>query len=312
MTPPTPAATASASSALSTAGPPARTGSAVGLLLAVGALLAVSVILAKAAAQAGWSPLAYLQWSILGAAVIQIFGNGLWRVRALPARPVAIYALVAGAFFSLPNALAFAAAPHVGAGFVALCYALPLVLTYGLAVALGLDRLRWMRIAGVAAGLAGAALLAAGGEMRDPETFVWVLAALAVPVGIGLGNVYRTVSWPRGVSASHLSTGMMAAGFVILLAVNAALGVDFFPADWTPATAILLAAQILLFAVRYDLYFRLQQAAGPVYLSQIGSVGAVVGLALAFAVFGEVPGVAELAAAACVGLGVVLVSRRAG
>jgi drug/metabolite transporter (DMT)-like permease len=278
----------------------------------VGGLLAVSVVLAKAAALAGWSPLAYLQWAILGGAVIQAFGNGLWRARRVPARPVLIYAIVAGALFALPNALAFAAAPHVGAGFVALCFAFPLVLTYGIAVGLGLDRLRRTRLAGVAAGVAGALLLAVGGELRDPDTVLWVLAALAVPVVISVGNIYRTYAWPEGARPSHLSTGMMAAGFVTMVALNLTLGTDPFPAQWTPAAVAVLAGQVLLFAVRYDLYFRLQHVAGPVYLSQIGSVGAVAGLAIAFAAFGEVPGWHDLAAAACVGVGVLLVSRRAG
>jgi drug/metabolite transporter (DMT)-like permease len=290
---------------------PARAGGALGLLLVVGGLLSVSVVLAKAAALVGWPPLAYLQWSILGGAVIQAFGNGLWRVRARPARPVLTYALVSGALFALPNALAFAAAPHVGAGFVALCFAFPLVLTYGMAVGLGLDRLRWTRLAGVGAGLAGAVLLGASGEMRDPDTVLWVLAALAVPVVISVGNIYRTFAWPKGAQPSHLSTGMMAAGFVTMAVLNLALGTDPVPAQWTPAAVAILAGQILLFAVRYDLYFRLQHAAGPVYLSQIGSVGAVIGLALAFVAFGEVPGLRALLAAGCVGLGVLLVSRRA-
>ena len=281
----------------------------VSLLIAVGSLLALSAIFAKAAPAAGWHPLALLQWSMLGSALVQSALSGLLPVRTMPTRSVLTYTAMSGLLYAVPNALAFAAARHVGAGFVALCFAFPLVLTYAIAVWLGMDRLTGSKIAGVASGLAGALLLAWQGGL-DGGPVPWIAASLAAPVVISLGNIYRSRYWLAGIPASQLSAGMMTCGFATMAIINAALGTPLLPDAPSWQALLLLAGQTALFAILYDLYFRLQKAAGPVYLSQIGSVGAAVGLVLAYLAFGEVPGPFQAAALPCIALGVVLVSRR--
>lgn len=283
---------------------------AVLLLLAVGGLLGASAILAKAAVAAGWPPLGFLQWSMLGAATLQLALAGQARAGFRPTLPLLAYLAGSGFLFAAANALAFAAVAHVGAGFVALCFAFPLVVTYALALALDLERLRIARLAGVLIGVAGAALLAGDAAAAESEAGFWALAALAAPIVIGAANIYRSRFWPSGVAPALLSLGMMAFGFATLAAITLGFGLEVRPAVWTSETIALLAAQTLLFTALYDLYMRLQKLAGPVYLSQIGSVGAAVGVALAHVVFGEVPGPLKLAAAGAIAAGVVLVSMR--
>lgn len=291
------------------------------LLLVVGSFLAVSTVIAKAAPAAGWHPLALLQWSILGGAaglfVITRLAMPRHR-RAGPAhaRPdtgqLAVYLTVSGVLFIAPNMIAFAAAPRVGAGFVSLSFAFPLVLTYAFAVLLRLERLQALRGAGVLAGLAGAMLLAASGKDLDVDASWWTMFALTIPVFLSVGNIYRTLRWPVGARPVDLALGMMAVGFTALALFNAMAGIPLTPIAWNLDSLGLLVAQMAIFALQYGLYFRLQQTAGPVYLSQIGSVAAVIGLGLGYLVFGEVPDMAKLAAVASVGAGIVLVSLRRG
>ncbi|MDN3718988.1 EamA family transporter [Roseibium salinum] len=132
--------------------------------------------------------------------------------------------------------------------------------------------------------------------------------ALSIPVFLATGNIYRTLKWPKGATPVDLALGMMATGFLALAIFTAAIGIPVVPSGWSPEAVGLLAAQMAIFALQYGLYFRLQQTAGPVYLSQIGSVAAVIGLGLGFLVFGEIPNAAKLAAVASVGAGIVLVT----
>lgn len=289
---------------------PIRIG-ALALLLIVGSLLATSAIFAKAAPLLGWPPLALLQWSMAGAALVQALGNGVWREREMRSPTVLLYAGMSGFLFAVPNALAFGAARHVGAAFVSLCFAFPLVFTYGMALSLGMERLRTARLIGVASGVIGAVLLAgAGATLANDHVSIWVIAALTAPVVIAVGNIFRSSYWPSGARASHLSTGMMVFAFFAMVAINAALGLDLSPRQWTFQSALVLAGQVLIFTIMYDLYFRLQNLAGPVYLSQIGSVAAVVGALLALVFFDEIPGPQQIAAAVCVAVGIGLVSWR--
>jgi len=286
------------------------------LLIVVGSFLAVSTVIAKAAPAAGWHPLALLQWAIFGGAIGLFLinyaasargrsssrPNGGGRVRLIR------YLMLSGVLFIAPNMIAVMAAPKVGAGFVSLSFAFPLVLTYAFAVLLRLERLQFLRGTGVLFGLMGAILLAVSGADLSVEASWWSLVALSIPVFLATGNIFRTLFWPEGAKSVDLALGMMVTGFLALTVFNISAGVPLAPKVLTPAAAGLLAAQIAIFAIQYGLYFRLQQTAGPVYLSQIGSVAAVVGLGLGYLVFGEVPNSAKLAAVASVGIGIILVT----
>ncbi|MBN9670139.1 DMT family transporter [Roseibium aggregatum] len=287
------------------------------LLMVVGGLLAVATVFAKAAPAVGWHPLALLQWSVLGGAgalfaVTSMFGARKdtedrksapgWKGRMM------LYLTVSGLLFIAPNMIAVVAASKVGAGFVALSYAFPLVLTYGFAVFLRLERFQIVRAAGVVFGLAGGLLLALSGAKLSGEASLWSLIAMAIPVFLAVGNIYRTVQWPENARPVDLALGMMLVGFLGLAVFNGLMGIPERPLVWNREAVGLLAAQIVVFTLQYGLYFRLQKTAGPVYLSQIGSVAAVTGLGLGYLVFSEVPGLGQLMAVLAVGAGIVLVT----
>ncbi|MEP0452751.1 MAG: EamA/RhaT family transporter, partial [Roseibium sp.] len=144
-------------------GPARAIPAAVVLLMIVGALLATSAVFAKWAPSAGWSPVALLQWSLLGTAAVQFAVVGCRkagsargrpeerqvRLNVARARQLTLYCAASGLLFAVPNALAYASARHVGVGFIALCFAFPLVLTYALSVVLGRERLNGRRLSGV-------------------------------------------------------------------------------------------------------------------------------------------------------------------
>ncbi|MEP4768501.1 MAG: DMT family transporter [Roseibium sp.] len=287
------------------------------LLFVVGSFLAVSMIFAKAAPQFGWHPLALLQWSIIGGAILLFLATrlaDLWKnssdteTSLKLTKPLLTYMAMSGLLFITPNMIAVVAAPKVGAGFVSLSFAFPLVLTYAFAVLIGLERLQILRAIGVLFGLAGAVSLALSGTKLSADASLWSMFALAIPVFLAVGNIYRTLHWPTGAKPVDLALGMMAAGFLVLTAFTSIAGIPVKPESWTTGALGLLVAQIMIFALQYGLYFRLQQTAGPVYLSQIGSVAAVIGLGLGFLIFGEVPNIAKLAAVVAVGLGIVFVT----
>lgn len=298
-----------ASTASTVAALPRRSFLPLVLLLVVGSMLGVTAVIAKAGALAGWPPVALLAWALLGGGALQAVFSLAAGTRFKAGAPYLRYYLGSGLLQALPNALAFAAAPHVGAGIVALCFAFPLIFTYGLALCFRLERLQGHRLAGVLLGLAGGLAIAAGSGEAGFSPSPWMLAALAAPVVIAAGNLYRSLYWPAGATALELAPGMLlTAGASLLLGLLAA-DADLAPAAWSFASGGLLLGQTAIFALLFVLYFMLQKLAGPVYLSQIGSVGALVGLALATLVLAEPLSGKLVAAAALVGGGIVLVNR---
>ncbi|MCT8160947.1 DMT family transporter [Pseudoruegeria sp. SHC-113] len=277
------------------------------LLLSVGALLALSIVVAAQAVASGGQALPFLTAaSALSAGILL----GVVWLRALPARVdarVLEYGLVAGGLFALPNALGFLAVRHVGVGFYALSFAFPILATYAIALLLTMERFSPQRFMAVLLGVAGAALLAAGKLAPDPtggsREALWVAITLALPLVIALGNIYRTRRWPEGRAPIFLAAAMLAgAAFwvgLFLLLAPAARAPSAMPLAW-------LAAETAIFSVLYVLYFLLQRMAGPVYLSQIGSVAAVMGAGIAILILGEAPPANLAVAATLIAAGVFL------
>lgn len=283
---------------------------ALSLLLVIGALMGLTSNLVKLAGSAGWPALAYLFWSLLGGGSLLLLFTWVRGERPGIGPRSLRYYLVAGLLsIAVPNGLLFSSIGHVGAGFASMCLAFPPLITYLLALALRMERLSRIRLLGICIGLAGSLLLALGKLDSGDSPTPWVLAALCVPVFLALGNIYRARYWPSGASPLSLAPGMLLGG-ALLLVPPGLFGVDLAPRLHSPSALGLLAVQMLLFAAVYALFFVLQNLAGTVFLSQIGSVAAITGAAIAIGLLGEQGSLSMLLAALCIVVGVLLVAWR--
>lgn len=278
-------------------------------LLVGGALLGISTNVAKYTGEIGLSPLAFLFWSIAGAATILLVIALLrHELPPLNKRSFEYYFISALVSVAGSNLLFFSAIPHVGAGFVALIISLPPLLTYLGALALGMERFQTVRALGVAAALAGAGVLAARKFSAPDASVFWILIALCGPVLLAIGNLYRTLRWPEGASPNALAPGMLIAAVVLLgatsllpdFSLTVPLG-GFLPLG-------LITLQAFIFAGQFQLLFLLQKTGGPVLLSLLGSVGAIVGVPVAVFLQGESPPDGLILGASLIALGVALVT----
>ncbi len=261
------------------------------LLAATGSLLAVTIIISRLAADHA-APMLWFLTVVLGGAGILLFllavhsgaVRGAWR-------PLALYGLGAGAFQALPSAMAYLSVAHVGAGYVSLAFAFPLLITYALALMFGMERFVRLGALGVAVALAGGLLLAFGKfDGLDGGSGVgWVLVASGIPFIVAGGNLFRTRFWPSGAQPILLAALMLllAAALTAPFAVGLEGGAAWNRLASTPMLVLLTGLNIAAFALQFIAYFRLQYVAGPVYLSQIGSVAAAVGTPVAVLLLGE-------------------------
>lgn len=154
-----------------------------------------------------------------------------------------------------------------------------------------LDR-RWPALhtwAGSAVGLIGAALvLLPGAEAFRSEQSLAMSVAIAVPLLLAMGNVYRSRHWPSGLAAPAAASGTLVTQIVLLapLSIHAGVDVSSLMSSW------LLLALLILTTVAGNLAGAvLQKSAGPTAYSQIGYVIALTGVAASSFVFGEQLGV---------------------
>lgn len=278
-------------------------------LLVGGALIGISTNLAKYANEIGVTPLAFLFWSITGAAIILLAVAVIKKeLPPLTARSFEYYFVAALVSVAGSNLLLFSAIPHVGASFVALIVSLPPLLTYLGALMLRMERFNIIRALGVAAALTGAGVLAVRKFSAPDASIVWILLALCGPVLLAIGNIYRTLRWPDQASPNALAPGMLIAAALLLFMCSALpdFSVHVSLIGWLPLGVIVVQAG--LFAGQFLLLFVLQKTGGPVLLSLLGSVGAVVGVPVAIFLQGENPPAGLFLGASLIALGVALVT----
>ncbi|MGP9665081.1 DMT family transporter [Halomonas sp. AOP22-C1-8] len=278
-------------------------------LLAGGALLGLSTNVAKLAGDAQLSPLAFLFWSITGAALILLVVAALRsNLPPVTGRTLEYYLVSAFVGVAGSNLIFFSAIPHIGAGFVALVITLPPLLTYVGALIVKLERFQMMRAMGVMSALAGAVTLAAHKLSAPDADYVWILLALAGPVLLAIGNLYRTLRWPAGVSGNALAPGMLVAAAALLFSVGLLPGFSLGIPSGQRLPLLLIALQSMVFAGQFLLLFLLQKTGGPVLLSLLGSVGAVVGVPVAIVLQGEAAPEGLLPGALLIGTGIALLN----
>ena len=258
------------------------------LLLAVGTLLGLNFPLGKLA-QAAQVP------ALLWAALISLGASsllGAWLL--LRRRPVVCdaqharyFVITALVSYALPNLLVLAAMAHLGSGPTAMMFTLSPLFTALLSRLAGLRAPARLEYWGIAIGFGGALLVAlARGEAGRPAAWLWVGVGLLIPLLLALGNVYRSLDWPPRADGTWLAVGSHGVAALLLLALCALTGA------WRGLPALagvpwLAAAQVAAAVLMFPLFFRLQALGGPVLLSQIGTVGAGVGVAVGAGLLGE-------------------------
>ena len=112
----------------------------------------------------------------------------------------------------------------------------------------------------------------------------------------------RICIFGAGAVGSHLAAALLLA--IIILARG-----DFANAGLLAASPLLVAAQMAASALMFFFFFRLQSVGGPVYLSQIGYVGAAVGLISGVLFLGESYGLVTWLGAAVITVGIVMTTK---
>lgn len=259
-------------------------------LLGMGTLWGLTQPLTKIAVSTGHGPLGLAQWvAAIDAAILGLIC--LATGRRLPLNRVALrlYAVVGAFGMLLPQLAAYTAAPHLPAGVLALIVSLVPLFALPLSLALGLERFRPARLAGLAMGAGAMVLLVAPGAGALPAGTAWafVLLACLTPLSYALEGSY-VAGWGRA-AADPIQTLLGAALMVLALATPLALaaGQAISPlAPWGPAERAIAASAVLSVGA-YVTYVWLVGRAGAVFAAQVSYVVTAVGVGASMLLLGE-------------------------
>ena len=172
-----------------------------------------------------------------------------------------------------------------------------------------MEKFATARAAGVAVALFGAGLLPIMKLDTPGAKTGGILVTLAGPVSLVAGNIYRSLRWPQNTPLHAPAPGMLAAAAVLLLRVGVVPGFSLAAPLDSAGPSLLIAAQTAAFALQYFLFFILQDRGGPVYVSLLGAVGALVCIPMAIFLIRDAAPAGLLAGGALIAVGVFLITR---
>jgi drug/metabolite transporter (DMT)-like permease len=283
---------------------------AFGLLLVTGALLGLTLPFGKLATAAGVPPILWAFVISCGAGGVLLIALLVRRHRfVFTAQKLRYFVIAAAISYAIPNLLMFSAIPHLGAGYTGIMFTLSPVITLVLSILLGVRRPNLLGVAGIVVGFVGALMVAVTrGEAGQPAELFWVIVGLLIPVSLASGNIYRTFDWPKDAGPIELAVGShLAAAAMLLIGLLLLEGADVF--GQLSGMPLLVLAQIASASAMFVFFFRLQAVGGPVYLSQIGYVGAAVGLIAGTLVLGERYQLLTWLGAAIITVGIVMTTK---
>lgn len=211
----------------------------------------------------------------------------------------------------VPFSLIFAGQTQLGAGVASVLNATTPFWTLVLANALTVDeKLSWNKLAGIALGVAGTAVMIGPGLIAGLGGPVWAKIAL---IGASLSYAVALMIARRfkGVPSPVVATGQLTASTVVMIPV---VLIAYGPTGLFSASAQVWAAvfglALLSTAFAYILYFNLVASAGATNASLVTLVVPVSAVLLGFFFLGERLALFEIAGMTLIGLGLITIDGR--
>lgn len=222
-----------------------------------------------------------------------------------------LFFLLALANNVVPFSLIFAGQTELGAGIASVLNATTPFWTLVLANALTSDeKLSWNKLAGIALGIAGTAVMIGPGLLAGLGGPVWAKFAL---IGASLSYAVALMIARRfkGVPSPVIATGQLTASTIIMIpVVLIAHGhAGLFSAS-PPVWAAVLGLALLSTAFAYILYFNLVASAGATNASLVTLIVPVSAMLLGFLFLGERLELFEMGGMALIGLGLITIDGR--
>jgi len=240
-------------------------------LVALGAGWGLTQPLTKITVTGGYEPFGIIFWQMLIGTLL--LGGLRWRrLGRLPVTPrrLAFWLMIATLGTLIPNSTSYRAAFQLPAGVMSIVISTIPLIAFPMALALGNDRFSWRRMAGLALGLIGVALIALPeASLPDRVMVAFLPLALIAPFCYALeGNI--VAKWgTAGLDPVQVLFGASAIGVVIALPL--ALATDQLRVPTAPFVladvTMLMGAGIHV--VVYTGYIWLVRRGGAVFAGQI-------------------------------------------
>lgn len=258
------------------------------VLMALGLGWGLTQPLGKLATSTGHQPFGLIFWQlvictlVLGALSLARGKGVVFTRRAL------VFALVVAVLGTLvPNATFYTSIQHLPSGIMSILISAVPMLSFPMALALGMDRFSVRRIVGLALGLAGVALIAAPGAGLPGHLLAFLPLALVGPLFYAMEANYVARMGTGGMDAVQAMFMASLVGMILCLPVTLATGQWIDPRGaWGVAEWGLIGSSVI-HALCYAGYVWLAARAGAVFTAQCSYLVTGAGVVWAMVLLGE-------------------------
>lgn len=283
-----------------------------GVLLVVGAGWGITQPLAKIAVNAGYKHFGLIFWQVaIGTAAFALLSFIQGKRLPFTRDTLRVYFVIALAGTVVPNTASYQAIAHLPSGVLSILLSLVPMLAFPMALAMGLEKFALRRLLGLAAGLAGVALLVLPeASLPDAAALVWVPLGMVAPLLYAFEGNYVARWGTAGLDPVRVLFGASLVGTVMALPLAVASGqfISPFRPFGAPEWAIVGAA--LVHVTVYSAYVWLVGRAGPVFAVQVSYAVTGFGVVWAMVLLGETYSPYIWAALGLVVVGMLLVQPR--
>ena len=282
------------------------------VLVALGVGWGATQPLGKIAASTGHQAFGLIFWQLVVCCVVLGLLTVL-RGKSLPlhAKALRFYAVVAVLGTLVPNATFFTSVARLPSGIMSILISMVPLLAFPIAMALGQDQFSLRRLAGLALGLIGVALIALpGASLPDAGMVAYLPLAMVGPLFYAFESIYVARVGTPGMDAVQAMFGASLVGLVLCVPVVLLTGHWFampLPPG-RPEMALILSSA--LHALLYCAFVWLAATAGAVFAAQSAYIVTAAGMIWAMVLLGERFGAMVWVAAAVMLVGLSLVQPR--
>ena len=261
----------------------------LGLLVVIAASATAYLSLLRVTTEAGVPPFGFIFWHCVASALVLV---PIMIVRRIPlplGRAELRFCTVSAALgLALPFIALILASPRIPVGIIGMVVTVEPAITYLIALLLVIERLRWLRVAGVLLGVGGLLLIVLPeASLPSPDMVPWVLVAFAMPLCWAAWSNWLSIALPPAMGAVAATFGLMAIGSLMLLPVAAGTGQLWWFDGPSGGMWWVLPVFAVINAVLWTAEFESVRVSGPVFYSLWAFIGTPMAIGSGMLFFAE-------------------------
>ncbi len=257
-------------------------------IVSIGIMVGISFALAKFAVSQGIALFSALFWQLFCATIVLLIVVAIKGIRLQLSAVYLRYYLISGLLgVSGPQIIAYVVLKHIPAGLFSTLVTLSPLITFGILSVVDRRFLPLYRLVGIALGLMGVSLATLSNMETGALGLHWILVAIAAPILLASGNVYRNKAYPKGANPLVLATGMLASQTLLVWPIVIYQGNVFSPIDLAGSADVAIVIIGIFTALSYILTFAIQRKTDGVGFSQVGYFATLSGIGAGAVLFGE-------------------------